>query len=349
MADLRRENQTLDAAVRERFSFAGLPGKSRQFAATLKQASQLAGVETTVLIQGESGTGKELIAKAIHYNSRRRAHPFVVVNCGAIPENLVESELFGHKRGAFTGALVDQKGKFESADTGTIFLDEVGELPLAAQVKLLRVLQEKQVDVVGSPVPKSVDVRIIAATHRNLRDMVRAGEFREDLFYRLSVAPLTVPPLRSRRDDIPPLVHHFLSQINERMGKSARMSQEVVSRLVEYDWPGNVRELENIIERLVVFNASGAIEASELPPEVSSAGKVLGGLRMEVPDEGVALEEVEKALLLTALNRNGWNQSRAARYLGLSRNTLIYRMQKYHLRRGDGEQDARAGEGEQGE
>ncbi len=349
MADLVRENRTLDAAVRDHFSFGGLPGKSRQFAEALKQASQLAEFETTVLIQGESGTGKELIAKAIHYNGLRRARPFVVVNCGAIPENLVESELFGHKRGAFTGALADQKGKFETADTGTVFLDEVGELPLSAQVKLLRVLQEKQIDVVGSPVPKTVDVRIIAATHRNLRDMVRTSEFREDLFYRLSVAPLTIPPLRSRREDIPPLLHHFLAEVNKRMGKSVDVSQEVVSQLLQYDWPGNVRELENVVERLVVFNTSGTIEKNELPVEILSARTILGGLRMEVPEAGVALEEVEKALLLTALERNGWNQSRAARYLGLTRNTLIYRMQKYHLRADNEEQNTGAREAEQGE
>ncbi len=349
MADLVRDNRSLEAAVRDRFSFAGLEGKSRQFRAALEKASQLAEVETTVLIEGESGTGKELVAKAIHYNGPRRARPFMVVNCGAIPENLVESELFGHKKGAFTGAVTDQKGKFEAANEGTVFLDEVGELPLAAQVKLLRVLQEKQVDVVGGAVPKPVDVRIIAATHRNLRDMVRDGDFREDLYYRLSVAPLTIPPLRSRREDIPPLVHHFLSQVNTRMGKSVEVSQEVVSQLLEYDWPGNVRELENVVERLVVFNTSGTIEKNELPPEILTARTVLGGLRMEVPDEGVDLEEVEKALLLTALERNGWNQSRAARYLGLSRNTLIYRMQKYHLRPGDGETDAGPGQAQKGE
>jgi len=349
MADLVKENQSLEAAVRERFSFAGLEGNSRQFAEVLEKASQLAHVETTVLIQGESGTGKELVAKAIHYNSPRRARPFITVSCGAIPENLVESELFGHKKGSFTGAVTDQRGKFEAANTGTVFLDEVGELPLAAQVKLLRVLQEKQIDVVGSTIPKPVDVRIIAATHRNLRDMVRSGDFREDLYYRLSVAPLAVPPLRSRREDIPPLIHHFLSQINDRLGKSVLVSQEVVSQLKEYDWPGNVRELENLVERLVVFNTSGTVEKSELPPEILRARTQLAGLRMELPDQGVALEEVEKALLLAALERHGWNQSRAARYLGLTRNTLIYRMQKYNLRPDEINAKAAVGEADQGD
>jgi DNA-binding NtrC family response regulator len=332
MSDLVRENETLSAAVHDRFSFAGLAGKSEQFATVLRQAEQLAGVETTVLIQGESGTGKELLAKAIHYNSARRTRPLVAVNCGAIPENLVEAELFGYTKGAFTGAIADRKGKFETANHGTVFLDEVGDLPLSVQVKLLRVLQDKQIDMVGSPLPRQVDVRIIAATHRNLRDMVKTGEFREDLFYRLSVAPLTIPPLRSRPEDIPPLVHHFLVKISTRLGKKATLSQAAFQQLLQYDWPGNVRELENVLERLVVFNVSGTIEKDDLPVEILSARTELSGLRVELPEHGVALEEVEKALLLAALERHGWNQSQAARYLGITRNTLIYRMQKYDLR-----------------
>ncbi len=259
MADLVKENRVLAEAVRQKFSFAGVVSASSSFKNVLAQAAHLAQVETTVLIQGESGTGKEVLARAIHYNSSRARKPFVTVNCGALPENLVEAELFGYKKGAFTGAVSDKKGKFESASQGTIFLDEVGELPPAMQVKLLRVLQAREVDVVGDPVPRRVDVRIIAATNRDLQKMLRDGEFRDDLYYRLSVAPLTTPPLRQRPEDVPLLVHHFADRFNEKFGKQVAFSQEAIDHMQRYRWPGNVRELENVVERLIVFNTTGQV------------------------------------------------------------------------------------------
>ncbi len=344
MTDLVRENRVLAEAVRQKFSFAGVVSASSSFKSVLAQAEHLAQVETTVLIQGESGTGKEVLARAIHYNSARAHKPFVTVNCGALPENLVEAELFGYRKGAFTGAVSDKKGKFESANLGTIFLDEVGELPPAMQVKLLRVLQAREIDVVGDPVPRRVDVRIVAATNRDLQKMLRDGEFRDDLYYRLSVAPLTTPPLRQRPEDIPLLVHHFADRFNEKFGKQVSFSQEAIGEMRRYRWPGNVRELENVVERLIVFNTAGTVTVADLPPEIRERGPGLGRLRLELPDGGLSLEELEKDLLLAALEKFNWNQSRAARYLGITRNTLIYRMQKYELRAGAEEAEPRPGD-----
>ena len=336
MVDLVEENRRLTRAVEEKFEFKGIVGSSKRFREVLEMASQLAAVDTTVLIQGESGTGKELLARAIHFNSDRRNRPFVVVNCGAIPEDLMESELFGHKRGAFTGAVADKKGKFEVADTGSIFLDEIGELPMNMQVKLLRVLQQRELDIVGDPHPHTVDVRVLAATHRDLQKMMKEGLFREDLFYRLSVAPLQVPPLRERREDIPLLLQDILDRLNARMGREVRIEPDVVQRLQRYDWPGNVRELENMLERLVVFNRSGTITTGELPENVRTPKHTIGSVGLELPEEGLSLEDLEKEVLTAALEKHGWNQSRTARYLSITRNTLIYRMQKYNLRENDG-------------
>jgi DNA-binding NtrC family response regulator len=334
MASLVKENRTLSRAVREKFSFEGVVSASSSFRNVLDQAAHLALVETTVLIQGESGTGKEVLARAIHYNSARAGKPFVTVNCGAIPENLVEAELFGYRKGAFTGAVSDKKGKFESANSGTVFLDEVGELPSATQVKLLRVLQEREVDVIGDPTPRRIDVRIIAATNRDLQKLLRDGEFREDLFYRLSVAPLTTPPLRQRPEDIPLLIHHFAGRFNQRFAKQVVFGRDALDELRRYRWPGNVRELENVVERLIVFNTTGQVAAADLPSEIRERAQGIGKLKLELPEEGLSLEDLEKDLLLAALEKFGWNQSRAARYLGITRNTLIYRMQKHELRTG---------------
>jgi two-component system NtrC family response regulator len=332
MADLVRENRVLSEAVRRQFSFEGVVSSSSSFKDVLAQAAQLTEVDTTVLIQGESGTGKEVLARAIHFNGSRRSKPFITVNCGAVPENLVEAELFGYRKGSFTGAVSDRKGKFELASSGTIFLDEVGELPLPAQVKLLRVLQQREIDVIGDPVPHWVDVRVIAATNRDLQAMLRDGEFREDLYYRLSVAPLITPPLRSRPDDIPLLVHHFSNRLNEKLKKDVRFTPEAIDAMRRYRWPGNVRELENVVERLTVFSTTGVIAVVDLPSDIREYTQRIGRLKLDLPEEGLSLEELERDLLLAALEKHGWNQSRAARYLGITRNTLIYRMQKYELR-----------------
>jgi DNA-binding NtrC family response regulator len=332
MADLVRENRVLAEAVRREFSYDGVVSSSSSFRNVLDQAAQLTNVDTTVLIHGESGTGKEVLARAIHFNSPRRGKPFVTVNCGAIPETLVEAELFGYRKGSFTGAIADKQGKFELAGSGTVFLDEVGELPPATQVKLLRVLQEREVDVIGDAVARRVDMRIIAATNRNLQLMMREGEFREDLYYRLSVAPLTMPPLRQRLEDVPLLVHHFAARFNQKFNKEVKFSQETIDALKRYRWPGNIRELENVIERLTVFNTTGKVAMEDLPSEIREHTQRVGRVKLELPDEGISLEELEKDLMIAALEKHGGNQSRAARYLGITRNTLIYRMQKYGLR-----------------
>ncbi len=333
MVDLVEENRRLSLAIQKDFEFEGIIGSSKAFREVLKLAKRLAGVDTTVLIQGASGTGKELMARAIHFNGPRKTRPFVVVNCGAIPRDLLESELFGYRKGAFTGATSHREGKFSVADSGTLFLDEIGELPPEMQVKLLRVLQQKEIDVVGDPHPKPVDVRIIAATNRDLLSMMRRGSFREDLYYRLSVAPLTVPPLSQRAEDIPLLVHHLLQRFNQQFGKEVQCEPEAIEALQRHPWPGNVRELENIMERLILFNQSGAIVYEDLPAEIRQPVKTLDEIALELPEAGFSLDELERQILLAALEKNDWNQSRTARYMGLTRNTLIYRMKKFGLKR----------------
>ncbi len=247
----------------------------------------------------------------------------------------MESELFGHTRGAYTGATEDRKGKFEQAHGGTLFLDEVAELPLQLQPRLLRALQQGEIDKIGAARPVSVDVRLIAATHRDLEAMVREGTFREDLWYRLNVVPLEMPPLRRRREDIPLLAQHFLGKHAQRHGRPApELAPDLVEHLERYAWPGNVRQLENVIERLVVLARADTLHAEDLPAELRGSEKVFGGVRMELPDDGIVLDEVERELLREALERTGGNQSAAARYLGISRQTLIYRMQKHGLASG---------------
>jgi DNA-binding NtrC family response regulator len=330
---LRDENRRLRAMVQEHGSFANIIGSSPALRAVLRDLSLAADSDATVLILGESGTGKELAARALHLNSRRKSGPFVVVNCAAIPEGLIESELFGHRRGAFTGATEDRKGKFELADGGTLLLDEVGELPLALQPRLLRVLQEGEVDKVGAPSPVRVDVRVVTATHQDLEARVREGTFREDLWYRLNVIPLRLPPLRERPEDVPLLVEHLLIKHSRRHGRSVpRLSPEAFNRLERYDWPGNVRELENLLERLVVLSRSETIEEGDLPETLLREAPRFGGVRMELPPAGIALSEVERELLEEALRRSGGNQSRAARFLGISRQTLLYRLKKFGIR-----------------
>lgn len=330
--NLLEEVRTLRSVLDQRYGFENIVGRSKNFLRVLDQAARVSPRDTTVLIQGETGTGKELIARAIHNNSPRKNKAFVPINCGAIPKDLVESELFGYVRGAFTGALANKAGRIEAADGGTLFLDEVGELPLEAQVKLLRVLQEGELPKVGATVQVRVDVRIVAATHRNLAAMVEDGTFREDLYYRLTVVPLQIPPLRERPQDVPELIDALFKRAKQRHGlPDARLSPSVLQRLTAYRWPGNVRQLENVLERLLVLSASDLITEEDLPEDLQRASVGSGLIWLSLPEEGVSLESIERELISRALERFEGNQTYAARFLDISRRTLIYRMEKYGL------------------
>ncbi|MFC1628815.1 sigma-54 interaction domain-containing protein, partial [Gemmatimonadota bacterium] len=322
------EQEILSAALE------GMVGRSRRMQEVYAVARRVAATDTTVLIYGESGTGKELLARAIHQSSRRAGGSFVPINCGAIPEALLESELFGHRKGAFTGAIRDNEGKFRAADGGTIFLDEVAELPLQMQVKILRVLQERTVDTIGADTAIEVDVRVIAATNQNLQLALEEGRFREDLYYRLSVVPVVIPPLRARQQDIPLLFDHFLRQSCRKQGRAMiTVDPTVHERMLEYPWPGNVRELENLAERLVVMTDRDRIGLSDLPGTFSTPEPAAGRLVEGLLRAGTPLAEIEQEILSAALESNDWNQTRTARALGITRNTLIYRMRKYGLQR----------------
>ena len=330
--ELVDENRRLREFAGDSFRFESILAQSRRMRSILEIAAQVARRDSTVLLTGESGTGKELLAKAIHQTSLRANKPFVTVNCGALPENLAESELFGHRKGSFTGAIADRAGKFESANEGTIFLDEVGELSLPLQVKLLRVIQEREIDKVGNAHSIKVNVRILAATNRNLKNLVEDGQFREDLYYRLSVVTIDVPPLRERQEDIPLLAQHFVKQFSDRYAiPGLSITEEALEKLGQYNWPGNVRELQNVIERVSVLAKSNKIGVDELPPEVRSSASRIASISLKLPEEGIDLEQIEKEILLQALEKHSWNQSQAARYLNISRKTLIYRMEKFAL------------------
>jgi putative PEP-CTERM system response regulator len=305
-------------------------GESPQMKKVLDMVKRVSKSNATVLITGESGTGKELIASAIHYSSHRKDKPYIKVNCGALPENLLESELFGHDKGAFTGAVSKKLGRFERANGGSIFLDEIGELSLAVQVKLLRVLQEKEIERVGGTEVIKADVRIITATNRDLKKMVEEGTFREDLYYRLNVIPIELPPLRERKEDIRLLVEYFLEKHCKDMGrKKINISKDALNILTDYSWKGNIRELENIIERVVILNSSELIDKNDLPREILSKNNT--EFKFNLPPDGVKLEEVEKSFIMQALKRCDNNQTKAAKLLGITRHTLIYRMEKYNI------------------
>jgi DNA-binding NtrC family response regulator len=325
---LRRENENLRRQVRERYSLPGIIAHSKEMQKVLELVMRVAPADATVLIQGESGTGKELIAKAIHHASPRADGPFVAVNCGALPEPLLESEIFGHVKGAFTGAIVNKKGLFEEAHRGTFFLDEIGEMPLALQVKLLRALQEGEVRPVGSNRPVIVDVRVLAATNRDLTQLMQQGKLREDLFYRLNVIPVVLPPLRERREDIPVLAEHFLGHFGQKQGRLLRLSAEAVERLLRYPWPGNVRELENAMERTAILAGTETIGPDDLPPHITT-GTPLGPAPI-LPREQT-LDEVEKTHILQTLERYGWNHSRAAEALGIGRTSLWRKLKEYQI------------------
>ena len=302
--------------------------------------TQIASTPTTVLITGESGTGKELVARAIHARSDRRAQPFVAVNVAAIPDTLVESELFGHEKGAFTGAHAKKLGRFEVAHGGTVFLDEIGTLRMDLQAKLLRVLQEREIERLGGIRPVPVDVRILAATNVNLRTAVKARTFREDLYYRLNVVPIHVPPLRERREDIPALVEHFVRKIARECNRDVRgVSAGALEVLTRYDWPGNVRELENVLHRAVVLARGPVIHLQDVPLDVAmpETGPRLGD--DTVPPLREAMEQFERQYILRVLEGNGWNVSRAARRLGVHRNTVLTKLSSWGIQRpgtGDG-------------
>jgi len=333
VAELKRENRQLRETIADRFSFEHMIAESPAMQQVTEMAARVAQSDATVLLEGESGTGKELLAKAIHFHSTRRERPIVVVNCAAIPENLLESELFGHRRGSFTGAVADKPGKFEAANGGTIFLDEIGELPVTMQAKLLRVLQSQEVDKIGDVRPVRVDVRVIAATNRDIEKMVAAGDFREDLYYRLAIVAIRMPPLRERTDDIPRLVQHFLGRHHRAAQPPPQVDVAVSSAFNRYGWPGNIRELENVVQRALVLDRDGVIGLDDLPERLMTREPTLARLRMKLPDEGLSLEDVERELLIAALTRHDWNQTRAAAYLNISRSALIYRMQKFGLER----------------
>jgi DNA-binding NtrC family response regulator len=329
---LLEEVRTLRSELDLRYGFDGIIAVSKNFLRVLNQASRVAERDATVLIQGETGTGKELIARAIHQNSRRKNRPFVAINCGAIPRELMESELFGHRKGAFTGATMDRPGRVAAADGGTLFLDEIGELPPEAQVKLLRTLQEGEISKVGADLPTHVNVRVIAATHRNLQAMVEDGTFREDLYYRLAVVPLLIPPLRERRDDLPALIKVLFERAKKRHDiDDIQLSPQALQRLISYRWPGNVRQLENVLERIVVLTSQNVVTEQDLPEELLRPLPTASGSWTELPEEGLSLEAVERDLILRALDKFAGNQTHAARYLDISRRTLIYRMEKHGL------------------
>ncbi|MGO9242299.1 MAG: sigma-54-dependent transcriptional regulator [Bryobacteraceae bacterium] len=334
--DLREENVRLREELGHRYKFDSIVGNSQKMQEILGSVARVAPTRSTVLLCGESGVGKDLIARAIHHNSPRAAMPFVKINCTAIPESLMESELFGYEKGAFTGAAAARAGKFEQADGGTVFLDEIGDVPAAIQVKLLRVLQERELERLGSNKTRAVDVRVIAATNVDLRRALEEGNFREDLYYRLNVFPITIPPLRDRREDIPPLAEYFLHKCGADLGSAVlRIAPEAMRKLVDYDWPGNVRELENVIERALVLATGEALQPEDIrldfAPRRSATGGEGGAEGAEFLAGGVTLDEHEKQLIIEALRRANGNKSQAARLLGLTRNALRYRVSQMGL------------------
>ncbi|MEE9218623.1 MAG: sigma-54 dependent transcriptional regulator [Acidobacteriota bacterium] len=334
------ENQELKRELRGRYRFEELVGRSPKMKAVLSLVEKISMTGSTVLVQGESGTGKELVARAIHFNSPRADKPFISINCGALPDELLESELFGHTKGSFTGAISSKKGLFEVADGGSIFLDEIGETSTAMQVKLLRVLQERRIRRVGGTEEIPVNVRIIAATNQDLAQAVRERRFREDLFYRINVIPLPLPPLREKKEDIPTLAEHFLAKVSKEMGKPLKgISRQAMELLEAHAWPGNVRELENVIERAVALESAGMIQPQSLPPEVRE-GRVAGAAPgIDIPEEGLdlesRLEDLRVDAMRQALERSEGVQSQAARQLGMTFRSFRYFAKKYGLARDD--------------
>jgi two-component system response regulator AtoC len=329
---LKSENAYLRSQLEERYRFEGVIGKSRPMERLFQLLETVAPTNSTILITGETGTGKEVVARAIHHNGPRRLHRFVALNCSAIPETLLEAELFGHVRGAFTGAIGNRQGRLEQAHKGTVFLDEVGTMSAALQMKLLRVLQEREFERVGDSHTTKVDVRVIAATNSDLARMVSEGQFREDLFYRLNVIPVQLPPLRERKEDIPLLVQHFLETL--RAGAPLTVSQEAMRRLMAFSWPGNVRQLENAIERAVALSAGRTqIDVGDLPTEVQKAQETALSTAVTLPEDGLDLDafiaDIERDLIQRSLERTGGNKGQAARLLNLKRTTLVEKLKRF--------------------
>jgi len=328
---LLSEVEHLQEELKEKYRFENIVGNSTEMHQVLTMVSKVAKTDSTVLVAGESGTGKELIARAIHLHSRRKNRAFVTINCGALPENLQESELFGHVRGAFTGAIKDKWGLFQEANGGTLFLDEVGETALSTQVKLLRFLQDGEIRRVGDNEPVYVDVRLLAATNRNLEQAIEEGTFREDLYYRLNVIPIDMPPLRKRRDDIPLLVNHFLKKYTDRTKKKVvSVSPEAMNILSGFDWPGNVRALENVMERAVILTNRNVIMPEDLPESMRESQEKTAGVE-EVAYGNHTLEELEKDYILKTLEQHSWNQKKASDILGISTTTLWRKLKSYGI------------------
>lgn len=329
---LINEVRTLRGAIDRKFGFENIIGCAPNLMQVLESAAAVAHTDATVLILGETGTGKELLAKAIHANSPRSRYPFVVISCGSIPRELLESELFGHIKGSFTGAYTHKKGKVELADGGTVFLDEIGEMPMELQVRVLRLVQEHEIEKIGSANCQKVNVRIIAATHRNLASRVSEGLFREDLFYRLSVIPIDLPPLRERKEDIPTLVEEFFERAKRRHNKPQLfLPPALMPYFVGHRWPGNVRELENLIERIVLLGRSEEVLVGDLPETLRLSRPPAAAPQALPQSAGLGLEAMERELILTALRKCNWNQTRAARQLNISRKSLVYRIAKHGI------------------
>ena len=333
---LQHENFTLRRHLKSEYCFENIVGDSDEIQRVFRMIEKIADSNSTILIYGDSGTGKELVARAIHFNSRRQDKPLVPVNCGAIPEELLESELFGHERGAFTGATYTRRGRFELADKGTIFLDEIGDMSPRLQVKVLRVLQEQEFERVGGVKTLKVDVRVIAATNQDLEKAVESKMFREDLYYRLNVIPITIPPLRQRKSDIPLLIHHFLQRFRQTKGHEIQgFSPEALETLMAYSWPGNVRELENLIQRVVILTGKGIVTVEDLPEKLHKRNMDYILPPIEIPEKGICLkttlEDFESRLIFQALEKAHGVKSRAAQLLNLNRTTLVEKIRKMQL------------------
>ncbi len=322
---LAAENLQLKKKLQDKYSLENMVGESGAMQEVYKMVEKVAPTDATVLIRGESGTGKELVAQAIHHLSPRQAEPFVPVNCGALPESLLESELFGHEKGAFTGADKQKAGRFELAGNGTIFLDEIGDISPSTQIKLLRVLQNRQIERLGSTRTLRNKARTITATNRNLEEAMKENAFREDLYYRINVFPIYLPPLRERKEDIPVLVSHFLGKFNR---EEDSIENRALDLLMKYRWPGNVRELENIIERSLIMAGEQPVRLEDLPPHIRNIPAPVGSTSIQIPDEGLSLEDVEKNLIKNALHKANGNKSKAAKLLGITRRKLYSMMER---------------------
>ena len=338
---LRNENRRLRDELDQRYRFDSIVGRSPAMREIFQTVARVAPLRTTVLLAGESGVGKDMIARSIHQNSPRKNNPFVKINCTALPENLMESELFGYEKGAFTGANASKPGKFEQADSGTVFLDEIGDVPGNIQVKLLRILQERQFERLGSNLTRNVDVRVIAATNVNLRAALEEGTFRQDLYYRLNVVPINIPPLRERREDVPFLAIHFVEKLAKELGSPVReISPAAMDRLYDHTWPGNVRELENTLERSLVLSSGPVLEAADIRIESERHPVGQGSSQQPLLPEGMTLDQWEQVMIREAMRRANGNKSQAARLLGLTRNALRYRLSQMGMDSAGGEEPA---------